>query len=115
MMKSEIERPIKIVIASDNKLYADNTHWTCGYVIKYGEDVLVKNVPFYVIDLRTKIIKIISNNNSVIHNEKDIRETIKRALKINKRLKKGWRCEEVNYTMGDLIKDYELIIKYEKI
>ena len=103
MSRSWIERPIKIVLTKDGRIWADNTHWSMSYVKKYGKDTLVGDVPFYIVDLRKRKPVIVSYNDSVKQNHDDIIATVKAAQEINKRLGLGWRPEGVYYKLSDLM------------
>jgi len=105
MSKSWIERPIKIVLTKDGRIWADNTHWTMSYVKKYGDYVKIGDVPFYIVDLRKKVPIIVSHNDSVKQSEEDITATITAAKEINKKLSLGWRPEGISYKVSDLIKE----------
>ncbi|MCL2540355.1 MAG: hypothetical protein FWE53_02865 [Firmicutes bacterium] len=105
MSKSWIERPIKIVLTKDKRIWGDNTHWTMSYVKKYGPRTKLNEVPFYIVDLREKEPVIVNVKGSVKLNDADITATITAAQEINKRLSLGWRPKGIYYTVADLMKE----------
>jgi len=94
-------RPIRIVICSNGKVFADNSHWALASAKKFGCDVKLKQIPFYIVDFTNPIPNIINNNGSVIQNEIDIMRTINAAGKIEQRVLNGWRINDT-YSMRDL-------------
>lgn len=91
MTYSTESRPIKVVIGSSGKIFIDNTHWALAYVLRYGKDVKLNQVPFYIVDFRQNIPQIIDIKNSVIKNDVDITRAVNSAGKIEQRVQKGWR------------------------
>lgn len=66
-------RPIRIVYAKDNRLWCDNTHSAIAYIRRYGNDISLSKIPFYLIDIRYELPIIISINNSVLPNLSDMK------------------------------------------
>ncbi len=96
------QKPIRIILAKDGRLWADNTFWSLAYLNKKGIDIKLKDVPFYLVDTTTKIPVILSYNGSVIENENDVKIAIGYSLRINEMLDEGWRTKEISYTIEDL-------------
>lgn len=103
LTKAHYRRPIKIVITKDGRLWADNTHWTIANVLLHGLDAQVKDVPHYIIDLRSKEPTI--TNLPASFSPMGLNEAIENAQAIQNRLEQGWRPMNVSYTIGDLISE----------
>lgn len=108
MSKSSCERPVRFVIDNFNRIWADNTHWCIAYILKYGNDTTIGDVPMYIIDLRNHVPKIININNTVYDSLNHIKNAIICAKEIQNRIDQGWRNIEVSYCIKDLISELGL-------
>lgn len=108
MAADEFDRPVRIIIDKYNRWWADNTHTVMSWVLRKGEDCVLREIPFYVVDLRKNKPKIISVNNSVHDSVKDIRMAIGCALRIKDLIEVGYRPFESNWFIGDLMDDIGL-------
>ena len=102
---SKENRPIRIIIANDNRLWADNTFWALAYMDRIGVNIKLKDIPFYIVDTTKKVPSIISVNGSVIENQEDIKIAIGYSLRINELLDEGWRSIDISYTIEDLFNE----------
>lgn len=68
MSRSGIQRPI-MIYRVQNSLGTINTHWAMAYVVKFGTEAKLKDVPFYLVDADSRTILDYkkSFNNSQIH------------------------------------------------
>lgn len=60
MITDNFLKPIRITI-THNRVWADNTHTTISYIRRFGDDTKVKDVPFYICDLRKVPITILGD------------------------------------------------------
>lgn len=104
----ELDRPIKIVISKDGKIWADNTHWTISYILKYGRNVVLKQVPFYIVDFRYNIARLISVNNSVLKSKTDRERTVEKAWYIVDRQENNWRIDKRKISIKNLMVQLKL-------
>jgi hypothetical protein len=105
MKDSNYRRPIRIIITKDFRMWCDNTHWTISYILKYGKNIKIKDIPFYIINLKEDII--IDFNNLVMIDYEDIHNIISCAKELQTRIDNGWRPCEISYTIGDLMKSLD--------
>lgn len=105
MKNSSCLRAARFVICSDSRIWADNTHWTIAYILKFGNSVTLKDIPSYVVDFRNDIPIIIEYDNILFDSMYCIKSAIACAKRIQDRLDKGWRPINTSFTINDLIKD----------
>ena len=106
MATSTCERAARIVITKDGKIWSDNTHWTIAYIIKYGENTTLRNIPMYIVDLRPAHPLVINCENTLFENISDIYSAVSASLEIQKRIDKGWR-KNIIYKICDFLNDLE--------
>lgn len=104
----EVLRPIRIVVDKSGRFWADNTHWTIAYVLRYGINTKVCDVPCYVVDLEKKTIWSYRDSIYPITNDNLVNIT-ENSLEIQHRLDNGWRPLNISYTIEALINDLNLI------
>lgn len=115
MSQSSCFRAVRFVIAKDNNIWSDNTHWTLAYIYKYGLETRISDIPLYIIDFRNKLPVIYDCEGVVFDSLSDIKKSMAAAMSIQKRLDLGWRPQNISYTIGQLYRDIEKIAKYENI
>lgn len=108
MSKSSCERPVRFVIDNLGRVWADNTHWCIAYIIKYGNDITIGDIPMYIVDFRNHIPEIINVNNTVYDSLSHIKNAIICAKEIQNRIDQGWRDIDVSYCIKNLMKELEL-------
>lgn len=108
MSKSLCERPVRFVIDNFGRVWADNTHWCIAYILKYGNDVTIGDIPMYIVDFRHHIPEIINVNNTVYDSTSHIKNAIICAKEIQNRIDQGWRDVDVSYCIQDLISELGL-------
>lgn len=111
MYESAISRPIRIVKTSNSMYFIDNTHWALAYLKRYGLEVKLIKIPFYIIDFTQKIPLVVDVNNSVIKEEQEIKNAITAANEIETRVLKGWRNNNCSYTLKDFITELKSSFK----
>ncbi len=89
MASSSNNRAIIIVKTNNKKYFSDNTHWTLTYIQRFGNNVKLKDIPFYIVDFTSKKPLIVDYKNSVIKNDEDIQNAINSAKNIERRIKQG--------------------------
>lgn len=114
MSQSPCLRAVRFVIAKDNNIWSDNTHWTLAYIYKYGLETRISHIPLYIIDFRNKLPVIYDCEGVVFDSLSDIKKSMAAAMSIQKRLDLGWRPQNISYTIGQLYRDIEKIAIYEK-
>lgn len=102
MKIASCKRPARFVISRDDRVWADNTHWTLSFVLN-NQSACIKDVPAYIIDFRNEIPTIININNSVYDSVSCILNAIECAYAIQKRLDNGWRPVSIKFTINDLL------------
>jgi len=93
--------PVKIFLLKNGRLFAGNTKWAIAYLKRYGNNVKLKQIPFFIVDNRQDVPVIIDYNGSA-YSQKQIQKTITSAQKLNERIQNGWRPIENKYTVGML-------------
>lgn len=113
MSASECERAIRFVITKDERLWSDNTHWALAYLLKYGLETTLLDIPAYIIDFRDSTPVVFDKSGVVFDSVFDIKSSIASANRIQERLTIGWRPLEVSYTIKNLYNDILSIISLE--
>ena len=113
MSHSLCHRAVRFVISRDNRLWSDNTHWTLAYILEKGTEVLVSDIPMYIIDFRESYPIIYDKAGVVFDSIYDIKCAIASAKRIQERLDLGWRPPELSYTIKQLYQDILSIINRE--
>lgn len=103
-------RPVRVVLAKDDRLWCDNTHSTIAYLRRYGEEAHLSDIPFYLVDIRKKVPVVFSVRGSVVPHICDIKNAIACSLRINERLDLGIRPDTRTWTVGDLKREIELLV-----
>lgn len=107
--KSNLQRPIRIVKTSNGLYFSDNTHWSLAYMLRFGKDVKLTQIPFYIVDFSNPNGAVIVDfKNSVIKNEDDIKKAVCAAYDVEARIKKGWRNSHQSYILIDFYQDLKL-------
>lgn len=99
MAKSASSRAVRIVKTSNGKYFADNTHWILAYLKRFGGNLKLKDIPFYLVDFCQSIPIIVDVNNSVIKKHEDILNAVNAAGDVEERIEKGWRPDNIVYTI----------------
>ena len=105
MSKSLCERPLRFVIDSYGRVWSDNKHWCIAYILKYGYDITLADIPTYIVDFRTDIPIIVNINNTLYDSITHLNNAISCGMEIQNRIDAGWRNVEISYTIQDLIKE----------
>jgi len=93
-------RPPKLVLTRCGRLWCDNTHWGLAAMARWGTDVRVGHVPFYLVDLRDSIPVIVRRPLGLMGRGMEL--AISNARSIQLRLDMGWRPIDIWFTLGDL-------------
>lgn len=105
MSESTCFRAVRFVITRDDRIWSDNTHWTLAYLLKYGMDVTIMNIPMYIVDFRQDTPIIFDKDSTVFDSLFDIKSAIASAQRIQERLDRGWRPCNFSYKIIDLKND----------
>lgn len=113
MSHSLCNRAVRLVISKDNRLWSDNTHWTLAYIVGMGSDILVADIPMYIVDFREPYPVIYDKDGVVFDSIYDIKCAIASAKRIQDRLDLGWRPTELSYTIKCLYQDILSLVNRE--
>ncbi len=95
-------RAVRIVLTSDGKIWSDNTHWTIAYMLRYGWNTQLREIPFYIVDFCHEIPTVIDYNHALFDSITEIRNAVKAAQNIQDRLNSGWRIGKSSYKIEEL-------------
>lgn len=95
-------RAVRIVLTTDGRIWSDNTHWTIAYMLRYGWNTRLKEIPFYIVDFCYDIPRVIDYNHALFDSITEIRTAVKAAQNIQERLNAGWRIGKLSYKIGEL-------------
>lgn len=109
MVADNFDRPVRIFIDQFERVWADNTHSVISWIIRRGFNCTLNDIPFYMVDLREDIPRIISVNATVHDSVKDIQMAIGCAYRIKDLIKLGYRSYDLNWSINDLMNDIHLI------
>lgn len=113
MHHDRIVRPVRIVIDTEGVPWVDNLHSTILQMILYGTDIKLSDMYCYIIDMRnTECITVYDKESSLSDSVTEIKGAIERAHDRIRRINDNIRS--INYTVGDFLKDNELIGIAEK-
>lgn len=104
MKNASCKRPARFVISRDDRVWADNTHWTLSFILN-NQSACIKDVPSYIVDFRNEVPTIININHSVYDSVSCILNAIECAYAIQKRLDNGWRPISIKFTINDLLNE----------
>lgn len=107
MKSSSCERAVRFVIDKNSRMWSDNTHWSIAYILKYGSDITLKDIPCYIVDFREDVTKIININHTVFDSVECIETAINNARHIQQRIELGWRNENISYCLNELIEELD--------
>lgn len=102
MSSTSCLRAIRIVLTSDGKIWSDNTHWTIAYMLRYGLDIQLRDIPFYVVDFCHDIPVVIDYNYTLFDSITEVRNAVRAAKNIQDRVNAGWRNNNLSYTIKEL-------------
>lgn len=103
-------RPIRVILAKDNRLWCDNTHSAIAYVKRFGTNITIEEIPFYLVDIRAEIPIVISVNKSILPNVEHIKNAIACSLRINQRIDLGVRPRNMHWNINDLMNDLDSLL-----
>lgn len=95
--------PVKIFLLEGGRIFAGNTKWAVAYLKRYGDNVKLKEIPFFIVDNTKKEPIVVDYNGSAV-GQKQIQKTVATSQKLNDRVQNGWRTKEHKYTIG-MLKD----------
>ena len=92
-------------------VWGDNLHHLLAYVKKYGDDIRVKDIPFYLIDLTSKDrVSIYSYNELFRLHSSYIKEAVRKADNLRK-YSDSKELIDTHYTIGDFIMANQGLLK----
>jgi len=106
MAQCRQQRPIKVVITRDCRVWADNTHWSISCLLRLGLHARLGDVEYYIVDLRRGMqpnARIVGCPPSLYGSARAL--AINNAWAIQRRLDRGWRPLNLSYTLGALAID----------
>ena len=103
MIDSDFMRPMRIIIDTKGRLWADNTHTCIQWIIREGENICLGDVPYYITDFSNKNEPVfLSIKGSGRDSVKDIKSAIACGYRIEKLVNVGYRPTDVNYQISHL-------------
>lgn len=96
----EVLRPIKVIIGSDGRLWADNTHWSLAWMVRKGVMVPLDEVDHYAIDVRGVVAVVHDPPSSLI--DASLVTAVDNALRLRSMLLAGFRPHPLSLTLEDL-------------
>lgn len=97
----------------ESVLWGDNLHSLVFYLRKYGLDIKLKDIPFYLIDISDGQRIIYNYNDNLRKNMDDIKGAVRCALTRQLR-SDNQEIIKLNYKIKDFIKDNPEFITYKK-
>ena len=76
MSRSACPRAVRFVITKDDRIGSDNTNWTLAYLLKYGMNITIMDIPMYILDFRKDIQSIFDKNGAIFDSLFDIKSAI---------------------------------------
>lgn len=116
VMKMEFdmfEHPERIVVcdypfSNEKHVWIDNMHSAVMYVRKYGLDVKLSDIPFYVVDISGGNEIVADNGTGIVIPNKAS------GAVISARKRQAWSCSEeliaLNYTLKDLLEENPVLL-----
>ena len=95
--------PVKIFIFPNKRIFVGNTKWALAYLKRFGDDVKVKQIPFFIVDL-SREEPVVCDYKGSVYSQSNIAKSVEEAKKLNDRLQNGWRPYENRHTLGMLKK-----------
>lgn len=108
MSKSTFSRAVRIVKTSNGKYFVDNTHWALAYLKRLGNNVKLKDIPFYLVDFCHETPQIVDVNETVIKNDEDIKNAVNAAGDVEERIENGWRPNNIVYTLEQFDREVKI-------
>ena len=99
-------RPLRLVIDQDGSLWADNLHGTIAQVICQGMSVTFKDLPVYIMDMRTIVPKIIDGYHLIDLDTNKVTGLLSVSWKRCERSSKELKA--VGYTIGEFMDENDL-------
>lgn len=111
MCSPDFKRPMRVVIDKDKRLWADNTHTCISNIIKFGTNVKVKDVPFYIFDYSRSEPVILNYNNSFVETPENLNNVCKNSLFLIQRINAGIRPKNTSWKIHELIENCDIALK----
>lgn len=107
MIYKKVNNAIRIIVDKDNNIWIDNLHTAIKHILLLGEDVKIKDINVYILDMRNDMNPIIVDiNNSIKNNLDDIKGTIEMGYKRLKRVNNS--IVDIHYTIGEFLKENDI-------
>lgn len=99
-------RPLRLVIDQNGNLWADNLHTAIAQVLCRGKGILMREMPVYLIDMRTSTPKIVDGYHLIDLDRKKVTGLLAVSWKRCERSSK--ELADVNYTIGEFMVENDL-------
>lgn len=106
MIYKDIKNAMRVVIGKKNDIWIDNLHTSIAAIITNGSDVKIKDIKCYIVDMGASIPVVCDINGSVRKNVMDIQGAVRASEARLSRV--STELLELNYTIGDFIKENRL-------
>lgn len=102
----KLKFPVRIVIGEQGVPWVDNLHTTIAGILCFGEDMLLSEIPVYIVDMRENIPVLVNVESSIDMNYKGIAGIIDCAEKRIARVHKD--LYDIKYTIGEFMVDNKI-------
>lgn len=103
MVADNFKRPVRIVVDQFNRVWADNTHSVCSWVLRKGAYARLQDIPYYVVDLSKGAPVLYDVKGTLSDSLTDIRTAIACSRRITVKVDAGFRPVGVVWTIQDII------------
>lgn len=103
MVYKSFTNPFRLVLDNAGVLWVDNLHSAIRDVFVYGEDIMLKDASFYLVDFTKDIPTIVNRNNCLRDSLSDVKGAVMSGLDRQRRTSD--KVREVNYTIREFLKD----------
>jgi cytochrome c biogenesis factor len=94
--------PLKLVLVPDGRIFTLNTHRSLAYMMRFGQNVRIGQVPFVLFDFSNFAHPQIVDVNGSVTAVKNLQNLYQSALDLTDRVQNGWRPKNMSYTLQDL-------------
>ncbi len=101
-------RPVRLVWASDGRLWVDNTHTSLAYMRRYGVSCRLWQVPFYVVDTRGHVLVVYQVRGAVdTRLDSNVQALCAASMDVQQRVLRSVRPTRLKWSLFDLACEFE--------
>lgn len=102
MKKLNVDITMRIIITKDGRIWTDNSQSAIATMLKHGDEILVKDVPIYIIDTRNNEDCFICDKDTNPYSYNNIFSYLQVSDILNQRISDGYRPENLSWKIKDL-------------